>query len=112
MTESSCRGDNLPQIKIGTFDDSLEIDLFIDAIICNKVLQIALSQETREKALEIFGLFEKNETCEVDEEKFVNHWTGLQGRMSATDYFAIMDHDGSGVLTADKFLEFWRRVKE
>ena len=36
----------------------------------------------------------------------------MQARMSSTESFAIMDYDGSGFLTENKFLEFWRRVKE
>ena len=31
--------------------------------------------------------------------------------MSATEFFAVMDFNGSGTLTREKFLEFWRRLK-
>ena len=31
--------------------------------------------------------------------------------MSATEFFAVMDFNGSGTLSREKFLEFWRRLK-
>ena len=31
--------------------------------------------------------------------------------MCATEFFAVMDFNGSGTLTREKFLEFWRRLK-
>lgn len=42
---------------------------------------------------------------------FVKHWDKLHERIAATEYFAIMDHDASGFLSLEKFLEFWRQVK-
>lgn len=78
----------------------------------NRKKRTELSNESHDKAVEIFGLFKKDESMEVNEERFVNHWASLQARMAATDYFAQMDVDESGSLTEAKFLEFWRRVKE
>ena len=65
-----------------------------------------------EKANKVFDLFRANEHGLVDEESFVNHWTGLQQRVSALDFFAAMVTDGSGLLSRKSFLDFWRSVRE
>lgn len=71
-----------------------------------------LSQECIEKANKVFDLFRANEEGLVNEENFVNHWTGLQQRVSALDFFAAMVTDGTGLLSRESFLDFWRTVKE
>ena len=58
-----------------------------------------LSQECIEKANKVFDLFKANEEGLVNEENFVNHWTGLQQRVSALDFFAAMVTDGTGLLS-------------
>ena len=42
----------------------------------------------------------------------MNHWIGLPQRVSALDFFAAMVKDGTGLLSRESFLEFWRTVKE
>ena len=57
-------------------------------------------------------MFGPNEDDQINEEQFVNNWRGLQARISALEFFAVIDEDGSGTLDRAEFLEFWRHVKE
>lgn len=50
-----------------------------------------LTAESENKAIEVFGLFKTNNEGLVDEEKFVNNWTGLTERLSAIEFFEIID---------------------
>ena len=88
---STNRTEDYPEINIGNFtSDSEEVDQIINTYV-DKLLakadsqnlhaaqepSLELSVECREKADEIFSLFQKNEGDLVDEEMFVNHWTRL-----------------------------------
>ena len=121
MSSSSNRTTDQPEIDVGSFtQNSEEIEQIIGIYMDQKQpivygrpeLIIELSQECREKADEIFSLFQHNDHDLVNEEMFVNHWTRLQERISATEFFAIMDYDSSGFLSRDKFISFWRQVKK
>ena len=116
QSSASNRTLNQPAIDIGTFDDAVELDEIINVYVDEqreiKKIRVELSEESKEKANEIFDLFRKNKEDLVDEEMFVSHWPCLQGRISALEYFAVMDHDDSGSLSRPKFVEFWRLVKE
>ena len=70
-----------------------------------------LSEESYNKANEIFDLFKANDDDLVSEENFVNHWRGLENRICATEFFAAMDTNVDGMLSRKNFLNFWRRVK-
>ena len=102
-SSASERTENQPVIDIGTFDDDAELDEIINVYVTeqreSKKNRVELSDESKEKANEVFDLFRKNEDDLVDEEIFVNHWSSLQGRVAALEYFAAMDQDDSGSLS-------------
>lgn len=74
--------------------------------------RVKLTEEAKNLAIETFNLFKSDKENRVSEENFVNHWSGIQARMSATEYFSCIDTDGDCFFTQDRFLEFWRQSKE
>ena len=102
-----------PNIAIGRLSDAEEIDNYIDCFLNEhrsqyKRRDLDLSKECLDRANEVFYSFKRNKEDLVNEEDFVNHWTSLQARISATDFFAALDQERSGTLSRHKFIEFWR----
>ena len=114
-SSSSDRGTTGPIIRIGILGDEKQYDLILDDFLAKKEKerqqQEELSPECVSKANETFDLFESDAHSEVDEESFVNHWTELEARVSATEFFAVLDQRNLGKFSRVDFVEFWRRVK-
>ena len=75
---SSYRDELIPDISVGSFQDSHRIDSMINKFLNeNKKSLVKLSAEAENLAIKTFCLFKTNKENLVDEENFVNHWTGL-----------------------------------
>ena len=116
MSSASNRSSSyFPSIKIGKLSNSDDVRSFLDDFIDQHRGQyrksVPLSKECKDIANEVYDSFKRNKEDLVNEENFVNHWQGLQARISATEFFASIDHENSGAISRHHFIAFWESIK-
>ena len=77
----------------------------------SKIKEEALSENCQNMVMEVFAIFDKDGSKEIDKEEAVNHWNTKFGKLSAKELFDQVDFDGDGNITEEEFVRFWRIVK-
>lgn len=70
-----------------------------------------LTAETLAKVHEVFGIFDVDQSHNIDKEEALNHWKNAFGKISAREFFNTVDVNNDGMISIDEFVTFWKVVK-
>ena len=71
------------------------------------VNQSELSEELRQKALDVFAQLDQDSSGKVDRKEALKHWEGNFSKLSAREFFDQTDFDNDGQVTISEFIRFW-----
>ena len=59
----------------------------------------------------MFGIFDVDGSHAIDKTEALKHWKSAFGRISAKEFFGVVDANNDGEVSLEEFIEFWKVVK-
>ena len=69
-----------------------------------------LSKKCLQKIVEVFKIFDTDNSEAIDMKEALKHWSGAFGKLSAKEFFSAVDVDNDGEITQTEFTQFWKDV--
>ena len=70
------------------------------------------SIECKNKILEVFKIFDTDNSDSIDMKEALKHWTGAFGKLSAKEFFSAVDENNDGEISLAEFIQFWKEVHQ
>lgn len=77
----------------------------------NSPPEAELSEELHARVMEVFKIFDTDDSKNIDKTEAIEHWKSNFGKISARKFFEQVDFDGNGEISQEEFERFWRIVK-
>ena len=77
----------------------------------DKFREEEISEDLEKEIIEVFAIFDKDGSKEIDKNEALEHWKSNFAKLSAKEFFDSVDFDGNGEISEDEFIRFWKICK-